>query len=125
MEATVIEDAKAISDLLGKISEVQDIYKGNCRGCGECCSRFLPITAEEEFVIGAYVKKHGVEITPPRGDIDLMCPFLNKKKECAIYEVRPEICRVYRCDKHKAKTLPVPKKWERMRTVDMRETFRR
>lgn len=109
--------------LLSKHAEIKDLYKGDCRGCGQCCSRFLPLTIQEEFVIGGYVKKHGIAPRPMQAEYDLMCPFLTDEKECAIYEVRPEICRLYRCDLHKAKTLPPPKRWRQMRTVDMRERF--
>lgn len=24
--------------------DVTDLYTGDCRGCGECCSRFLPVS---------------------------------------------------------------------------------
>lgn len=33
------------------------------------------------------------------GAIDLTCPYLDENKECAVYTARPEVCRVYRCDK--------------------------
>lgn len=23
---------------------VRDLYEGDCRGCGECCSRFVPVS---------------------------------------------------------------------------------
>lgn len=118
-------DARRIHEALRKSVQIQDLYKGDCRGCGQCCSRFLPLTIQEEFVIGGYVKKHGIQPTPPRAEIDLMCPFLDEHNECAIYEVRPQICRHYRCDKHKNGTLPFPKGMEKMRVVDMREKFRR
>ena len=114
--------ALEVHRLLSEHAEVQDLYKGDCRGCGQCCSRFLPLTVQEEFVVGGYMKKHGIK-PRPMAEYDLTCPFLTEGKECAIYEARPEICRVYRCDMHKAKTLPAPKGWRRMRTVDILERF--
>ena len=36
----------------------------------------------------------------PRGIVDLTCPYLSRKRECMVYEARPEICRGYSCSKH-------------------------
>ena len=33
-------------------------------------------------------------------EVDLTCPWLTDGHECAVYPVRPEVCRVYRCDRH-------------------------
>lgn len=27
--------------------------------------------------------------------LDMICPFLNKKHECSIYDERPEMCRIF------------------------------
>lgn len=81
---------------------------GECSNCGECCSDFLPISPEEIRRISAYIKKHGIReqrhfaptvIVPV---VDLVCPFRsNTERKCVIYEVRPAICRDFRCDKQK------------------------
>lgn len=79
---------------------------GQCSNCGECCSDFLPISQEEIKRIKAYIKKRGIteqkHFLPlakyPQSDFT--CPFRNNaERKCMIYEVRPAICRDFRCDK--------------------------
>lgn len=78
---------------------------GECSGCGECCSNLLPMTRREIDAIKRYVKRHGIKpqkhFVPTRNPMyDMVCPFRdNTNRRCVIYDVRPDICRVYRCDK--------------------------
>lgn len=83
---------------------------GKCSGCGACCSRFLPVSQKEINQIHRYIEKHGIKqqehgtavLKPPFFDGN--CPFLDetkKEKKCAIYDVRPLICRDYLCTKDK------------------------
>lgn len=81
--------------------------KGKCTGCGACCSNLLPMTDDEILVIKKYVKSNNIKekshIVAPLATpiIDLTCPFLDDSKsceKCAIYEVRPKICRDFICD---------------------------
>lgn len=75
---------------------------GQCSGCGNCCGDILHLSKPEIKRIDEYLKKHKVEATPRciMLDYDNTCPFRdNKEKKCKIYEVRPDICRVYKCDK--------------------------
>ena len=81
--------------------QVTDLYTGDCRGCGECCSRFLPMSLLDRARLRAYVRRHGVAAHAPRARLDLTCPYLTDGRECAVYAARPEICRAYRCDRHK------------------------
>ena len=87
---------------LSKTQTVKDLYtpKGNCKGCGECCSRFIPMSEFDMQRLCSYVRKHHIKPQKrvARG-IDLMCPYLTDAKECAVYHARPEVCRTYRCDK--------------------------
>ena len=79
---------------------------GECSNCGNCCSDFLPISPKEIRRIEKYIKKHGIKeqkhllptaIVPI---VDMLCPFRsNAERKCVIYEVRPAICRDFRCDK--------------------------
>ncbi|MBQ6908995.1 MAG: YkgJ family cysteine cluster protein [Synergistaceae bacterium] len=78
--------------------------KGQCSNCGECCGTFLPVTKEDIAVIKEYIKTNN--ITPcyhgaKDADyiIDEICPFLNSAKKCSIYEVRPLICRFFKCNR--------------------------
>lgn len=99
------------------------LYKGDCRGCGECCSRFLPLTPADRVRLKAFVRARGVEPVPERAAIDLMCPFLSEERECLVYEARPEICRAYRCDLHAAGDLSRLGGLAGAMTADMREVF--
>lgn len=82
---------------------------GKCSGCGQCCSNHLVMSDNEIAFIRHYVKKnkiHPVNHIPAilncDDDVeDGMCPFLDttkKEKKCLIYDVRPEICRMYKCN---------------------------
>lgn len=79
---------------------VKNLYNGDCRGCGECCSRFIPLSARDIQRVSSYVAAHSIEQIPERGDVDLLCPYLSDRGECMIYDARPDICRAYRCDFH-------------------------
>lgn len=75
---------------------------GQCSNCGQCCGDILHLSKKEIKVIDEYLKKNKIEPTPRciMFEYDNTCPFRdNKNKKCKIYEVRPEICRVYKCDK--------------------------
>lgn len=78
---------------------------GNCSKCGECCGSGLPVTLEEVEIISKYIKEHNIEPEPLIIDRDgqkgfnAMCCFLDQKtNKCKIYEVRPWICRIFKCD---------------------------
>ena len=105
--------------------------KGKCTGCGACCSNLLPMTDDEIVVIKQYVKANNIKeqshIVAPLATptIDLTCPFLDNSKscdKCAIYEVRPKICRDFICDpKQRPK---VDLEWGlRCRPINVREEF--
>lgn len=93
--------ARAVHALLCGAISTTDLYRGDCRGCGECCSRFLPLSPYDLRRLEPYVREHGVKPHEQRGEVDLMCPWLTDGKECAVYAARPEVCRAYRCDLHK------------------------
>ena len=76
-----------------------------CSNCGECCSNLLHLSDEEIERIKKYIKDNDIQATEkriiPNGKptLDLGCPFRNNKlKLCKIYEVRPDICRLFKCD---------------------------
>lgn len=75
---------------------------GKCSNCGQCCGDILHLSKAEIKRIDNYLKKHDIKQTPRcvLVEYDNTCPFRdNEKKICKIYEVRPDICRVYKCDK--------------------------
>lgn len=75
---------------------------GKCSNCGECCSDFLPLSREEVKKIKKYMKTHETVNHSKVNcfvSCNLMCPFRNnKERKCDIYEVRPFICQVFKCD---------------------------
>lgn len=107
--------------------EIVDFTKnGKCSGCGECCSDLLPVTKSELEVIRRYVKQHNIKSQVPAlvNGFYTICPF-RSTTGCVIYEVRPQICRSFICNKpistlEEAKRLafirtkgkPVSLKWE-------------
>lgn len=79
---------------------------GKCVGCGNCCTELLPMTLKEVETIQNYVKENKIK---PYSEIffeyngvpsmNLMCPFRDlDTKTCRIYEVRPNICRQFKCN---------------------------
>ena len=75
---------------------------GECSNCGQCCGDILHLSKNEIKRIDEYLKKHKIDAYERNilVDYDNTCPFRdNKNKKCKIYEVRPDICRVFKCDK--------------------------
>lgn len=103
---------------------------GECSNCGQCCSRFLPMSRKEAKSIKRYIQKHKIKeqrhILPVAGAVqDWTCPFRSEAEcKCLIYEARPAICRDFRCDKP-AKQIKANKNMYhgKYRVVDMRREF--
>ena len=75
---------------------------GKCKN--DCCGP-APVLAWEIDLINKYIEKNkldlpkveknkllGIALTPT--DFSLKCRYI-KKRKCAIYEVRPAICRIF------------------------------
>ena len=84
------------------MSSIREIFERNCskipefyckEGCGECCGVHYWSTMEWK-IITAFLKEHGRKQQYAREILD-MCPYLDERKRCTIYEVRPAICRLY------------------------------
>ena len=58
----------------------------------------LPLSASEIETIRVYIAEHGIKPEARKGDA---CPFLNAERMCNIYEVRPLICRLFKCNRPK------------------------
>lgn len=99
--------------------------KGKCSCCGQCCSDLLSLSKEEINRIDDYLLSHKVEAIPKRGDIDLICPFRNDTlKVCMIYEARPDICRVFKCDRSPKDALAIREFTNfNKKTISMRDIF--
>lgn len=71
---------------------------GNCSNCGECCSDTLHLDDDEIKKIDEFLKEHKI-YQNNKGGNNFKCPFRDDfLKRCSIYEVRPYICRVFKCD---------------------------
>ena len=103
---------------------------GNCSNCGQCCTNFLPMTEKEVRIIKAHIKKHKIKeqkhfLPTAAPTLDFTCPFRNNNdRRCEIYDVRPAICRDFKCDNPK-KGIKVNKNIfdGPVRLVRVRETF--
>lgn len=76
--------------------------KGECSRCGQCCGDILHLSHEEINRIDEYIKEHDIKPTQRLKicSYDNTCPFRDSANMiCKIYEVRPDICRVFKCDK--------------------------
>ena len=79
---------------------------GKCSRCGQCCSNFIPLTEEEKAHLIELCKKDDTEVqikTLEDGRVYMLCPFLIYHPEtsttsCSIYDERPSICRIFKCD---------------------------
>jgi len=75
---------------------------GSCGRCGACCVEFLPLSKTEAKLLKSYVKEKHIKLTDwvNKETISLLCPFLSSDmKSCLCYEVRPKICRSFKCNK--------------------------
>ena len=77
--------------------------KGHCpEGCHECCSNILTVSDKEISIIKNYITLHGIRPINPNSVFSTYvdrCPFVNQAGMCAIYEVRPEICGYFVCNR--------------------------
>ena len=101
---------------------------GKCVSCGNCCTAVLPVTTEEIKAIKRYIKrKHIKPVKHSNVDFDFTCPFRNDaEKKCNVYEVRPAICRDFKCDKPQKMIDGTKEKYNydnRFHTVNMRSIF--
>ena len=102
---------------------------GKCVSCGNCCTALLPVTKEELKTIKRYIKRKHIKpiVHSEKADIDLTCPFRNDvEKKCNVYEVRPQICRDFKCDKPQKMIDGTKEKYNydnRFHTVNMRSIF--
>lgn len=112
-------------------SDIKDYTENNeCSGCGNCCTRILPISSKEIKRIKRYVEKHGIKEQThmyPTADpsFDMQCPFRDEiGKRCTIYPVRPAVCQDFRCDMPSKEMQRNKKVYDGKYTpVDMRAVF--
>lgn len=78
---------------------------GECSKCGSCCSAILPLQKSEIVRLKQLIKVKGIKphkqlnvLARASIMIDLTCPFLTENHQCSIYDERPFICKVFKCD---------------------------
>ena len=105
---------------------------GECSNCGQCCSNFLPMSDQDVKRIERYIKKNCIKeqkhfIAPLMAQpyFDFTCPFRdNENKKCVIYDVRPAICKDFKCDKPKKQIYADRDMYEEVNGIfDVRKTF--
>lgn len=127
--------------MIGSVHEMIEQFKngkhdftvnGKCSGCGECCSRILPLSGREIDRIRLYVKANNLKPhrpTPPlaKPTITMICPFMDGRKEenkCDIYDIRPDVCRDFLCTfESQDKKAHSRMLSEQKQIVDMWDTF--
>lgn len=74
---------------------------GECSNCGACCSNLLPMTQYEVKRLRRFIRESGYKgHRSALALVDMTCPFRNNEKHiCDIYNIRPTICRDFKCDK--------------------------
>lgn len=71
--------------------------------CGKCCTNVLPLSLYEINKIKKYIKRNNIQPHNPNIDINNPkyideCPFLKEDNKCAIYVIRPEVCKWFGCN---------------------------
>jgi len=126
-------NSKTIGDFLEQNGEITDFFVDNkCSECGQCCSNALPLSNHEINTIKAYIKRHGIKAQSQPVNVmakrlvDFTCPFLDDSKpshKCTIYEVRPQICRLFTCRKYSMQDIAKKLSDVQRRKCDVRQTF--
>ena len=105
MALSTIEKAETAAELNALMAEERPTptdhftARGTHEGCGECCSRFLPMRPHEAVRLRMAALAAGWREEP--GDVlDMTCPLLTDDKLCSVYDARPAICRAYSCAEH-------------------------
>ena len=135
---TVAQEAK-IS--LGQYREMESGRKNIKRDIVERVARILSVdvaeitcnvanvaeeikAAKKETIEDEKIPKPENHCRPEANDLDWLCPFRDEKhKRCNIYDVRPSICKFFRCDMQFDTTAITKKAKKERRCIDVRMTF--
>ena len=102
---------------------------GECSKCGECCSALLPLKRSEVVKLRRIIKERNIKphcvpkVVAVNPMFDLTCPFLTDNHECSIYDDRPYICRVFKCDKGKPSASDFANIEEPIIPINVRDLF--
>lgn len=94
--------AEFVKSIFGDCKVVNCSHGGVCACCGGCCSDILPITKKESDTLRHFVQTHNYKPNTRVSAVlvnpyDMTCPFLNKECRCDVYDIRPQVCRLFRC----------------------------
>lgn len=98
-----------------------------CSGCGSCCGEYLPLRKKDEFRINDFLIanpdfKPSFSIHNDTKNLYVICPFLDEKtNKCRIYDIRPYVCRDFKCDRNKE--LLKKKRYEYAKNADYNGFF--
>lgn len=107
-------EIKSFQDYMDDLEKDEDTDMNNpsCIACNECCTATATITMEEYKTLQEYfttdkqgrklfnIGKNKIKKHLRKGVIYMMCPLTNdENKKCSIYDMRPEICKLYHCSK--------------------------
>jgi len=111
---------------VGDLNYQRAFGENSCVQCGRCCANILMLSPKEIKRIKEYIQDNKIEVIN-RNSILLLedsniCPFLRMngdKSECAIYEVRPSICKSFSCNPKFSKDMD----YEDVEAINMLFTF--
>jgi Fe-S-cluster containining protein len=75
--------------------------------CGKCCT-IVPIPADIFYAVSTHIQRNVTQVIAFEANNnthvfpmtkDLICAFMDENKRCAIYNLRPTICRLCGVDK--------------------------
>lgn len=104
--------------------------KSKCSKCGKCCTNILLLEDQEIKRIKKFIRendikcnnKNSIMLASSEGYID-RCPFLSNDNLCMIYEMRPQICRDFKCSTFCDLKNTTETNYEKVKAINMIKTF--
>lgn len=103
---------------------------GVCSQCGGCCTDLLYLSEKDIKTIKKYMEKHHIyehtnmSVLDMASAVDITCPFLTDEGSCQIYEVRPNICKTFKCDMSEKEIIQNQNRYKsRFKLQSMRDLF--
>lgn len=103
---------------------------GVCSQCGGCCTDLLYVSEKDIKTIKKYMEKHEIHehtnrsVLDTTSAVDITCPFLTDEGSCQIYEVRPNICKTFKCDMSEKEIIQNQNRYKsRFKLQSMRDLF--
>ena len=108
-----LNDDALLAELRALYRDVGALYEGwSCPSSTECCrfgvtGRQPYVTSIELAAIRRAIARRGAPLAPAKralpitedGERERICPLLDRRGRCAIYEDRPLGCRTFYCDR--------------------------